>query len=41
MVVIGAVLLVSFAVWDVKSAKMPCMPARMANRTVTAATCLT
>ncbi|KAM3434893.1 hypothetical protein MY4824_005223 [Beauveria thailandica] len=41
MVVVGAVLLVSFVVWDVKVAKMLCMPARMANRTVTAAACLT
>ncbi|OAA49229.1 siderophore iron transporter mirA [Cordyceps fumosorosea ARSEF 2679] len=37
MVVVGAVLLVSFVEWDVKFAKRPYIPARMANRTVIAA----
>lgn len=37
MVVIGVVLLAAFLIWDLKFAKKPLIPARMANRTVIAA----
>lgn len=37
MIVIGTVLFATFVVWDVKFAKRPYIPARLANRTVIAA----
>lgn len=37
MVVVGVVLLAVFLVWDLKFAKRPLIPVRMANRTVIAA----
>ncbi|OAA80410.1 major facilitator [Akanthomyces lecanii RCEF 1005] len=37
MIVVGAILFASFVVWDVKFAKRPYIPARLANRTVIAA----
>lgn len=37
MLVVGVVLLVAFLVWDIKFAKKPYVPSRMANRTVIAA----
>lgn len=37
MIVLGAVVLIGFVVWDVKFAKKPLFPASMANRTVIAA----
>ncbi|KAJ3486003.1 hypothetical protein NLG97_g6707 [Lecanicillium saksenae] len=37
MIVTGALIFVSFIVWDVKFAKRPYIPARMANRTVISA----
>lgn len=37
MIVVGAILFAAFVVWDVNFAKRPCIPARLANRSVTAA----
>lgn len=37
MIVVGGILFAAFVVWDVKFAKRPYIPARLANRTVIAA----